>query len=172
MGFAKGATCPSSIQCGSSWGADCPSISYKRFPKRCLSARFSWYSLLALFYLLCWGSFHFASVFVLNCLMITLFWSRPCVLNIDVATLLALFMLWVDKDICRRRLIIFLSNIQPPVHWVACDCIIAISLMKFWTTWLSCNHFCLGFLDSHASTMCVTAVMYRAYWRSRWGADR
>lgn len=93
-------------------------------------------------------------------------------LNIDVATLLALSLLWVDKDICRRRFIISLSNIQPPVHWVACDCIIAISLMKFWTTCLSCNHFCLGFLDSHASTMCITAVVYRAYWRSRWGAEQ
>lgn len=79
-------------------------------------------------------------------------------LNIDVATLLALSLLWLDKDVCRRRFIIFLSNIQPPVHWVACDCIIVISLMKFWTTCISCNHFCLRFLDSHASTACISGV--------------
>ena len=38
------------------------------------------------------------------------------VLNKDVVKLLALSLLRVDKDICRGRLIIFLSNIQPPVH--------------------------------------------------------
>lgn len=37
-------------------------------------------------------------------------------LNKDVVKVLALSLLWVDKGIWRRKLIIFLSNIQPPVH--------------------------------------------------------
>lgn len=40
-------------------------------------------------------------------------------------------LLQVDKVICRGRLITSLSNVQPPVNGVTCDCIIAVSLMQF-----------------------------------------